>query len=456
MIENLFLFSNFPYFINSYLLGFLTNGEKYGQILTISITLVSLSIFIFSRFCREITARMGLSPVIGDLIAGLAIGVSGLHILVPEGETINPLLVNLIKLIVNTTPEQIQTIFDSPVNIIVEEYAEFGAGVILFSIGLESNLKELLKVAWQSAIVAVIGITLPFIFGFWGLAYLFHLPTIPALFAGGALTATGLGISAKMMQELGVLQSKEGQIILGSAILDNILAIVILAVLISIVQTGMVDLGNVAKLILIAALFILSAVLMNRFFGPWFITQLEKLKAPESVGMGAFILFILWSFLAGIIGLESILGAFAAGLILGATKARDELIKKVGVLCLIFETVFLVSIGAKTDLSLLNPTVASNRPSLILALFLIVVAITGKIMAGFFTFSSEKMSRLGIGTGLVPRGEVTLLFASLGGAIGILPPSINVAIVLMVISTTFLSPPLLRVIFKSSPSQSQT
>ncbi len=450
MIENLFLTLNFPYFINSYLLGILTNGDNYAQVLSLSMGLMGLSIFICSRLCREITARMGLSPVIGDLIAGLAIGVSGLHILVPEGEPINPLLVNLIKLIVNTTPEQIQTVFNGPVNIIVEEYAEFGAGVILFSIGLESNLQELLKVAWQSAILAVIGITLPFIFGFWGLAYLFHLPTIPALFAGGALTATGLGISAKIMQELGVLQSKEGQIILGAAILDNILAIVILAILIGIVQTGTIDLGNVAKLIVIGTLFILTAALMNRFFGPWFITQLDKLKAPESVGMGSFILFILWSFIAGIIGLESILGAFAAGLILGATKARNELIKKVGILCLIFETVFLVSIGARTDLSLLNPTVASNRQGLIIALFLIIVAITGKIIAGFFAFSSEKISRLGIGTGMVPRGEVTLLFAGLGGAIGILPPSINVAIVLMVITTTFLSPLALRVMFKSS------
>ena len=450
MIENLFLTLNFPYFINSYLLGILTNGDNYTQVLSLSMGLMGLSIFIFSRLCREITARMGLSPVIGDLIAGLAIGVSGLHILVPEGEAINPLLVNLIKLIVNTTPEQIQTVFNGPVNIIVEEYAEFGAGVILFSIGLESNLQELLKVAWQSAILAVIGITLPFVFGFWGLAYLFHLPTIPALFAGGALTATGLGISAKIMQELGLLQSKEGQIILGAAILDNILAIVILAILIGIVQTGTIDLGNVAKLIVIGTLFILTAALMNRFFGPWFITQLDKLKAPESVGMGSFILFILWSFIAGIIGLESILGAFAAGLILGATKARNELIKKVGILCLIFETVFLVSIGARTDLSLLNPTVAINRQGLIIALFLIIVAITGKIIAGFFAFSSEKISRLGIGTGMVPRGEVTLLFAGLGGAIGILPPSINVAIVLMVITTTFLSPLALRVMFKSS------
>ncbi|HAC63905.1 MAG TPA: sodium:proton antiporter [Cyanothece sp. UBA12306] len=447
MIDNSFLMPTLVYWLDPDLLAIVTDGENSAKVLASSMALIGLFVFIFSRFFREITARIGLPLVIGDLIAGLVIGVSGLHILVPEGAQINPFLVNLIELVAPTTPEEIQAVFDGPVHLIVEQYAEFGAGLVLLSIGLESNLKQLLKVGWQSATVAVVGLTLPLVFGFLGLIYLFHLPTITALFAGGALTATGLGISAKVMQELEILKSTEGQIILGAAILDNILGLVILAILISIVETGSIDVGNVAKLILTAAIFILTAVMMNLFFGPWFITQLEKLKAPASIGMGSFILFILWSFVAGIIGLESILGAFAAGLILGGTKAREELIKSVSVLSIIFETVFLVSIGAKTDLNLVNPTVASNREGITVALFLITVAITSKIIAGFFAFSSEKINRLGIGTGMVPRGEVVLLFAGLGATTGILPPAINVAIVLMVIATTFLSPPLLRIIF---------
>ncbi|HAC65135.1 MAG TPA: sodium:proton antiporter, partial [Cyanothece sp. UBA12306] len=303
--------------LNISVLAMATEGENYAKILAISMGIVGLSVFIFSRVFQELATRFGLPPVLGDLIAGLAIGVSGLHILILEGGELNPYLLNFIELLSNSTSEQVKAVFEGPVRIIVEEYAEFGVGVLLFLIGLESDLKELLKVGLQSATVAVVGVTFPFILGFLGLTYIFHVPSLPALFAGAALTATSIGITAKVMQDLGILKSKEGQIILGAAILDDILGIVILAVVISIVETGSIEVTNAIQLILTAAGFIIAAVAMNRFFAPWFITQLEKLKAPGSVGMGAFILFIAFSFLAGLIGLEGILGAFAAGLILG-------------------------------------------------------------------------------------------------------------------------------------------
>ncbi|MGK7958935.1 cation:proton antiporter [Crocosphaera sp.] len=438
-----------------YLLATTTEGEDYGKALAVSIALVGLSIFIFSRFFEEIAARIGLPSVLGDLIAGLVIGVSGLQIVMLEGGEINPALSHLIEILANSTPEQVQAVFDVPIPIIVEEYAEFGVVVLLFLIGLESDLKELLKVGFQSASVAIVGVTLPFILGFVGLTFIFHIPALPALFAGAALTATSIGITAKVMQDIGVLKSKEGQIILGAAILDDILGIVILAVVISIVETGEIDVFNAIRLILTAAAFMIAAVAMNRFFGPWFITQLEKLKSPNSRGMGSFILFIFLNFLAGVVGLEPILGAFAAGLILGGTKAREDLIDGVGVLSVIFSTVFFVSIGAKTDLSVLNPAIPANREGLIVAGFLIIVAVVGKVAAGFFAFSQEKINRLGIGTGMIPRGEVGLVFAGLGAATGALPPSIDVGIVLMVIATTFLSPPLLRLVFDTSESPAQ-
>ncbi|MGK7915868.1 MAG: cation:proton antiporter [Prochloraceae cyanobacterium] len=438
------------------LLATAPEGEDYAKATALCLSLIGLSIFIFSRLFEEMAVRVGLPPVLGDLVAGLVIGISGLHILVLEGGQINPYLLNSIQFFTNSNPEQIQEIFQGPIRIIVEEYAQFGVGILLFFIGLESELKELLKVGTQSAAVAVVGVTLPFVFGFLGLTYFFHVPPLAALFAGAALTATSIGITAKVLQDINVLKSQEGQIILGAAILDDILGIVILAVVISIVETGEIQVAKAASLIIIAAVFIIAAVLMNRFFGNWYVTQLEKLKAPSSVGMGAFILFIFVSFLAGFIGLESILGAFAAGLILGGTKYREDLIDGASTLCLIFSTVFFVSIGAKTDLSVLNPAVPANREGLIVAVFLIIIAIVGKITAGFFAFSKEKINRLGIGAGMVPRGEVGLVFAGLGAATGALPASIDVAIVLMVIATTFLAPPLLRVIFQPSLSEAVT
>lgn len=261
--------------------------------------------------------------------------------------------------------------------------------------------------------------------------------------------ATSIGITAKVMQDIGVLKSKEGQIILGAAILDDILGIVILAVVVGIVDTGEINVPEALRLLATATVFVTVAVILNRFFCDWFVAQLEKLKAPNSVGMGAFILFLVFSFIAGLIGLESILGAFAAGLILGGTKYqlegsdfRADFINAIGVLTVVFSTVFFVTIGAKTDLSVLNPSVPENREGLIIAGFLIVVAIFGKVSAGFFAFSSEKINRLGIGTGMIPRGEVGLVFAGLGASTGALPKSLDVAIVLTVIATTFLAPPL--------------
>lgn len=429
-------------------------GGESGKALAVALALIGLSVYISSRLFQEMAVRVGLPPVLGDLVAGLVIGISGLHILMLEGGGVNTSIVNFIHLLTNTSSEVVQEVFQGPVKIIVDEYAEFGVGILLFSIGLESDLDELLRVGAQSAIVAVVGVTLPFVLGFLGLTFFFHVPTLPALFAGAALTATSIGITAKVLQDIGVLKSKEGQIILGAAILDDILGIVILAVVISIVETGQIDVGNAVTLIIIAALFVLAAVLMNRFFGSWFFAQLEKLKAPGSVGIGAFIFFIFMSFLAGVIGLESILGAFAAGLVIGGTKYREQIEEGAGTLVRIFATIFFVSIGSKTDLSILDPSVPANRQGLIVAVFLITVAILGKVAAGFFTFSSEKVNRLGIGTGMVPRGEVGLVFAGLGAATGALPPSIDVAIVLMVIATTFLAPPLLRVVFQ--PSEAET
>ncbi|MDJ0507958.1 MAG: cation:proton antiporter [Crocosphaera sp.] len=433
-----------------------TEGENETKILAICLAIVGLSIFISSRIFQELAVRVGLPPVLGDLIAGLAIGVSGLHILALEGGEVNSSVVTFIQFISNSSAEEIQTVFAGPVRIITENNAEFGVGVLLFLIGLESDLKELLKVGLQSAFVAIVGVTLPFVLGFLGMTYIFHIPALPALFAGAALTATSIGITAKVMQDMGVLKSKEGQIILGAAILDDILGIVILAVVISIVETGQIDVGNAVQLILIAAAFMIAAVVMNRFFGQWFINTLQQFKAPGTDGMGSFILFIGLSLLAGLVGLESILGAFATGLILGGTTKKEDLIEGVGVLSFIFSTVFFVSIGAKTDLSVLNPSIPANREGLIVAGFLIVVAIVGKVAAGFFAFSKDKVNRLAIGTGMIPRGEVGLVFAGLGSATGALPQSLDVAIVLMVIATTFLAPPLLRVVFEQSESAENT
>ncbi|MEO0738253.1 MAG: cation:proton antiporter, partial [Cyanobacteria bacterium J06649_12] len=331
-----------------------------------------------------------------------------------------------------------------------------GVGVLLFKIGLEADLKELIKVGPQAASVAVAGVVIPFVAGFVGLIAIFHLSAIASIFAAAALTATSIGITSRIMQDMGVLNTKEGQIILGAAVLDDILGIAILAVAIGIAEHGTVEISSVIGTIVSATIFVVAAIVLNKVFGPRYVNFLNRFSNPYSVLIGAIIFLSLMGTIANMIGLEEILGCFAAGIILGDTKATNALEKACEPLVALFATVFFVSIGAKTDLSVLNLANPESRTGLVIAAFLIVIAILGKLAAGYFVFSKEKVNRLAIGTGMVPRGEVGLVFAGLGAATGTLTGSLNVAIVLMVIATTFVAPPMLRWIFSSKQSSTAT
>ncbi|MGK7877081.1 MAG: cation:proton antiporter [Xenococcaceae cyanobacterium] len=410
------------------LLAVAADGEDYGKALAAAVSVTLIVVLLASRLFGELSIRIGLPPVLGDLVAGVVLGVSALHYLVLEGGAdteISADLINLVHLATGTSIEVVTEVFEGPVGIITERGAETGVAVLLFTIGLESDLNELLKVGAQAAIVAVVGITLPFFLGFLGLTMLFGVSTLPALFAGAALTATSIGITAKVMQDIGVLKSAEGQIILGAAILDDIFGILILAVVVSIVEKGQVEVSNAIYLIVSAAILVLGAFLLNRYFGPWYAATLAKLKNPDGVFIGAVIFGSGMALLSDAAGLGPILGAFAAGLALGGTEKRCELEERFKPLVALFATVFFVSIGAQTDLTVLNPAVPENREGLEIAAFLIVVAILGKAAAGFFVISENSINRMAIGTGMIPRGEVGLVFAGLGAATGGLSPSLE-------------------------------
>jgi Kef-type K+ transport system membrane component KefB len=162
----------------------------------------------------------------------------------------------------------------------------------------------------------------------------------------------------------------------------------------------------------------------------------------------------VFAYIAQIIQLEAILGSFAAGLILAETEKRKELEDQVIPISDIFVPIFFVCVGAKTDLGVLNPLIPSNREGLIIAAFLIVVAIIGKVVTGFTLFGQPGLNKLAIGVGMIPRGEVGLVFAAVGAASGALDPATDAAIIVMVILTTFIAPPWLRIVFKEpTPSE---
>jgi Kef-type K+ transport system membrane component KefB len=327
---------------------------------------------------------------------------------------------------------------------------------LLFEIGLESDLQELIRVGPQAAAVAVVGVAVPFLVGTLGLIYIFHLATIPAIFAGAALTATSIGITAKVLAEIGQLSAKEGQIIIGAAVLDDILGIIVLAVVASLVKTGEVQISKVIYLVISSSAFVVGAILIGRFLSPFYVQLVNRMKTRGQLLLVSLIFAFILAYIAQVIQLEAILGSFAAGLVLGETEKRSELAEQVFPIADLFVPIFFVCVGAKTDLSVLNPAIPTNREGLVLAAFLIVVAILGKVVTGLAVFSKEKLNRLAIGVGMIPRGEVGLVFAGVGAASGALSPATDAAIIMMVILTTFIAPPLLRLVFKEPTTSPQS
>jgi Kef-type K+ transport system membrane component KefB len=406
-------------------------------------------IYLASKIGGELCARIDLPPVLGELVAGVLVGVSGLHLLVfPEGgeNGSGSLIMGLLQATAHFNPESLTTIFQAQSEVI-SVLAELGVVILLFEIGLESDLKELLKVGPQATVVAVVGVITPFVLGTVGLIVFFGVPTVPAIFAGAALTATSIGITAKVLAELQRLTSREGQIIIGAAVMDDVLGIIVLAVVASLAREGQVEVGNVIYLILSAGIFLIGSIWLGRLLNPLFVSLVDRLKTRGQVLISALIFAFTLAYIADVIQLEAILGAFAAGLILAETEKRKELEKQIIPIADMLVPVFFIVVGARTDVSVLNPWVPENREGLITASFLILVAIVGKVVTGLAVFGQPGINRLAIGVGMIPRGEVGLVFAAVGTASGVLSKSLEAAIIVMVILTTFLAPPLLRVAF---------
>jgi Kef-type K+ transport system membrane component KefB len=430
------------------LLAATTESENGPMVLT-GVLLSLIVIYLASKIGGELCKRFDLPPVLGELIGGVVVGVSALHLVVfPDNGAMasDSVIMAVLERIGNLSPESVTAIFQSQSEVI-SVLAELGVIILLFEIGLESDLRELAKVGYQAAIVAVVGVTVPFAAGTAGLMLLFHIGAIPAIFAGAALTATSIGITSKVLSELGQLKSREGQIIVGAAVIDDVLGIIVLAVVASLAKTGEVDVVNVIYLIVSATAFLLGAILLGKFFNKSFVAIVDQLKTRGQVVIPAFVFAFFLAFLANVIHLEAILGAFAAGLVLDETDRRKELDRQIIPIADIWVPIFFVAVGAKADLGVLNPAIPENREGLVIALFLIAVAIIGKVVTGWSVFGQAQINRLAIGVGMIPRGEVGLVFAGIGSASGVLSKPLEAAIIMMVILTTFLAPPLLRVAF---------
>ena len=432
--------------------------ETYATAVITALLLTAGMIFILSTLMGELCSRLNLPTVLGDLATGILLGGSllSVFVLTDGGDGINTTLLRAIGWLTSAPPATVVDAYRFQMRDFFSNSASIGLLSLLFVTGMESDVKELIKVGSQAATVAVAGVSLPLVGGTVALVYGFHIPVIPAIFAGAALTATSIGITAKVLQEMGQLQSKEGQIILGAAILDDILGIVILALALSLIETGSIELAAVIVLLAKAAAFIVLALILNRYFCPLFSSRIESFENPAALILFALAFLNLLALVAIGLGLEALLGAFAAGLVLGGTRQKERLLQFMQPFVFVYTTIFFVTIGASVNLDVLNPLDPQNWSGLVIAAGLIAIAIAGKLAAGFTVIGDGAINRLAVGTGMIPRGEVGLVFAGLGASTGALSDSLDAAIIIMVVVTTVIAPLLLRWVFPSEPKTSSS
>jgi len=373
------------------------------------------SALIAAKLFGEIAERVGQPSVLGELIAGIVVGPSVLGLV--------PLSLGILVL------------------------AEIGVLLLLFEVGLETDLAELLAVGGPALAVALAGMVLPFGAG-WALTRALGYGPLAALFVGASLTATSIGITARILAELNTLKTREGQIILGAAVVDDVLGLIVLAIVTRIAESGALEPSVALKSGVFAIGFVVVAVVAGGPVGRRLVHVVGKSNARGMLGAASVAFAILVAWLAKKAGSAPIVGAFAAGMALARTNRRHDIDAALKPVVDIFAPIFFISVGAQADVRLLNPFVAENRPGLLLGLGLAVVGFLGKFAAGFCAWG--KVRRPFIGAGMVPRGEVGLIFASMGLQTGALPQRIFVAVLLAVFATTFVTPPLLK---KLAPRQ---
>ena len=390
---------------------------------------ILIVILLAAKLAGELFERLGQPAVLGELVAGVIVGTSVLGI-------------------VPTDPAD-------PYGSIVHVMAEIGVAILLFEIGLETDLREMFRVGSAAFTVAMVGVVLPFFFG-----YLFwHLyeggVSLVAIFVGATLTATSVGITARVLTDIGKINTSEARIIIGAAVIDDILGLLILAVVEGLAETGHVSLLSVGTLLGLAVGFLAVAMAIGLTTARWLFELVNRMRVRGVLVTVSLVFALLLAYLADLVGLAPIVGAFAAGLILSRTNQFDTIVEQIRPVSDVFTPLFFVSIGAAVDVTILDPRVPENHHILVIGASLFVIAVLGKVAAGFSVFW-RKLNRLAIGAGMIPRGEVGLIFAQLGLLGGILTQDVFSAILIMVMGTTLITPPVLKPLFartSSSPTE---
>jgi Kef-type K+ transport system membrane component KefB len=384
----------------------------------LAIPLSLLIIFAATKIMAEIFERLTLPGIVGEILAGFLIGPHVLKWMSP--------------------------------NEVMGAFSELGLIFLLFRVGLEVKPSEMMRASGTALAVAVCGVVVPFFAG-WGILRFWGTPQIEAIFVGVAMVATSVGITAEVLQRLGVISKRASQIILAAAVFDDILGLLALSFASSLARGEVKILGLV-----FSAVFALGFTIVIVLWGsPVMKTVVPRLnlglRIPETEFCVAMSILFGLAALAVVAGVAAIIGAFLAGLAMSESVEHrvHDLTKGVSELFLPF---FLAGVGMELDFATFT-----NRSTLVLAVIIILAAIVSKLVGcGLGAFRLGRKDALRIGTGMIPRGEVGMVVAQIGMGFGVIPQPIYGIIIAMSVVTTLVAPSLLKIAFRQTPETALT
>ncbi len=386
--------------------------------------------FLSAKLAGELFERLKQPAVVGELLAGMLLGPFALGwIGLPSAEMVATF---------HGQAEAIEVLAS-----IYEVIAELGVLILLFLVGLETRLSDILRVGVRAGAVAMAGVVVPFILGYALMAALGH-PTLEALFVGTAMVATSVGITARVLADLGHLHSDEARIILGAAVIDDILAMIALAIVSALGESGQVSVPAIALVAAQAIAFTAFVALAGRHAVQRWSIHLERLRIRNAPFVVAVLLMLGLAALSAQVGLAAIIGAFLAGMVFAELREQYQLEHQALPLYELLVPLFFVITGSRVDWRLFL-----DGSLLGLALAVTGLAIVGKVFGcGAGAWGMSRRSALIVGVGMAPRGEVGLIVANAGKSLGAIPDPIFSVVVIMSVLTTLVVPPILTVLYR--------
>lgn len=385
-------------------------------------------ILVSARIFGDLAAYLKTPAVIGELIAGVIIG---------------PSVLGLIEF----TPS-------------IQLLAQIGIILFLFDVGLETNLGRLASSGVKASVVAIGGVVFPFILGFYLCYYVFSLSLLPCLYIASALTATSIGITLRILLDLKKQNAHESQIIIGAAVMDDIIGIIILAMIFEFSVSGTINILNAGKILGFIILFFIISPIAAKFASLSIKKWDEKSEIPGLLVTTVVSLILLFAWIAHQLGAPELLGGFAAGLALSrqfffpfaaflhqTPEFSEKVEEQMKPIVHLFAPIFFVSVGLSLNLKSIS---WDSNFIWILTASLLIIAIVGKLISGFLITKESLHTKLLIGTAMIPRGEVGLIFANVGLTAGVLQNDVYAAIIIVIALTTFMAPFVLKSLYKKA------